>query len=65
MNEAKFLEFIHEHIDPGAGCPDHFCQRFLRYFRKHLLRLVLLAIACEQQQSAGQPLLSGIKELID
>ena len=22
-NEAQFLEFIHEKIDPGARCPDH------------------------------------------
>ena len=31
-NEAQFLEFIHEEIDPGARCPDHFRQSLLRYF---------------------------------
>jgi len=32
---------------------------------KHLLRLVLRAIAREQQQSARQPFLAGVEELID
>jgi hypothetical protein len=31
-NEAQFLEFIHEKIDPGARGPDHFRQCPLRYF---------------------------------
>ena len=31
-NEAQFLEFIHEKIDSGARCPDHFRQSLLRYF---------------------------------
>jgi hypothetical protein len=29
LNEAQFLEFIHEKIDPGARCPDHFRQSLL------------------------------------
>ena len=49
LNEAQFLEFVHEEIDPAARCPDHFRQRLLRYFGKHFLRLVLLAIPSEQQ----------------
>jgi hypothetical protein len=65
LNEAQFPEFIHEEIDSGARCPDHFRQSLLRYFGDHFLRLVLLAIASEQQQSAGQPLFTGVKELID
>ena len=24
LNEAQLLEFIHEKIDPGARCSDHF-----------------------------------------
>jgi hypothetical protein len=65
LNEAQFLEFIHEEINPRPRCPNHFRQRLLRYFGKHFLGLVLLAIASEQQKSAGQPFLAGIKELID
>ena len=65
VNEAQFPEFIHEKIDPRARCANHFRQHLLRYFGKHLLRLVLLAIAREQQQSARQPFLGGVKELID
>ena len=61
MNEAQFPEFIHEHIDSGASCPDHLRQRLLGYFREHLLRLVFLAIACEQQQSTRQPFLRGVE----
>jgi hypothetical protein len=44
INEAQLPELIHEHVDPGARCPHHFRQRLLGNFRKHLLRLVLLAI---------------------
>ena len=65
LNEAQFSEFIHEKIDPGARCPDHFRQHLLRYLGKHFLRLVLLAIASEQKEGAGQPFLAGVKELID
>jgi hypothetical protein len=50
-NEAQCLEFIHEKIDPGADCPDHFRQSFLRTFGKHFLRLVLLS-HCEQWRGA-------------
>ena len=40
LNEAQFLEFVHEEINSGARSPDHFRQRLLRYFGKPLLRLV-------------------------
>ena len=65
LNEAQFLEFIHEKIDPGTRCANHFRQRLLCYFGKHLLRLGFLAIASEQQKSARQPFLAGVKELVD
>ena len=64
-NEAQFPEFIHEKIDPGARCPDHFRQSLLRYFWELCLRHVLLAILSEQQKSTGEPFLAGVKELID
>ena len=65
VNEAQFLEFVHEHINPGARGANHFRQRFLRYFGENSLRLAFLAVASKQQKSAGQPLFAGIKELID
>src|SRR6202521_4617454 len=64
-NEAQFLEFIHEKIDPGARCPDHPRQHLLRYFGKHLFRVGLLAVPSEQQKSARQSFLARVKELIN
>ena len=52
-NEAEFPEFIHEEIDPGARCPDHFRQHLLRYFGKHFFRLVLHAVPSEQQEECA------------
>ncbi len=65
LDEAQFAEFVHEKIDAGARCANHLRQHFLGNLGKHLLRLVLRAIAREQQQSARQPFLAGVEELID
>ena len=65
MNEAQFPEFVHENTHVGARCANHFRQHFLRYFENHLLRLRFLTVASEQQKSAGQPFLGGVKKLID
>jgi hypothetical protein len=65
LNEAQFPEFIHEKVDPGACCANHFRQRLLRYFGEYLLRLGFLSVASEQQKSPGQPFLAGVEELID
>src|SRR3981081_1924857 len=65
LDEAQFPEFVHEKIDPGPRCANHFRQHLLRYSGKHLLRLALRAIAREQQQSARQPFLAGVEELVD
>ena len=61
LNEAHFPEFIHEEIDSGARRPDHFRQHFLRYFGDYFLRLIVLAIASQQQKSAGESFLARIK----
>ena len=55
LDAAQFPEFVHKEIDPGPGCANHLRQHLLRYFRKQFLRLLLLAVAREQQQSARQP----------
>src|SRR5467141_5101136 len=65
LDEPEFPEFVHEKIDPRPRCPDHLRQRFLRHFGKHLLRLVLRAIARQQQQRARQPFLAPIEQLVD
>ncbi len=65
MNEAKFPEFVHENIQLGARCANHSRKHPLRYFENHLLRLGFLTVASEQQKSAGQAFLAGVKKLID
>src|SRR5260370_36553153 len=65
LDEARFSEFVHEQIDPRACCANHLRQHLLRNRGNYLLRLVLFAIAREQQQSARQPLLDGVKEMVD
>ena len=65
LDEAQFPEFVHEKIDAGPRCANHLRQHLLRYFGKHTLRMAWLAIAREEQQSARQPFLAGVKELVD
>jgi len=45
LDEPQIPELIHEIIDSGPRCANHFSQHLLRYFGNHLLRLVLRAIA--------------------
>jgi hypothetical protein len=63
-DEAQFSEFVHEQIDSRPRCTNHLCQHLLRYFGKHLLRLARRAITREQQQSARQPFLGGVEQLV-
>jgi len=30
VDKAEFAETVHKEADPGAGCPDHFRESFLR-----------------------------------
>ena len=57
LDEAHFLELIHEEIYAGARCADRICQRFLRNLWKDRLRLVVLTVTSKQQKSASQSLL--------
>jgi hypothetical protein len=61
FDEAQLLEFVHEQIDARARGSDHLGQRLLRYFWKHSVMLVLLAVARQQEQGARQPLLRGVE----
>ena len=65
LNEAEFPEFVHEKVDSRARCSDHLRQHLLGNFGKHLFWLGFLAIPGEQQKSAGQSFLAGVKKLID
>src|SRR6266436_748370 len=64
-DEAEFPELCHEEIDALPRCTNHFREHLLRYFGKHFLRLGFLAVASQQQKSASQAFLAGVKELID
>jgi hypothetical protein len=64
QNEAHFPEFVHEIVYPGTRCTNHLRQRLLGNVRKHRLCLARRAVTCQQQQSACQPFLAGIKELV-
>jgi hypothetical protein len=54
LDEAQFLEFVHEKIDPGPRCANHLRQHLLRYFGKRFVRMARRAIAPEQQQRTCQ-----------
>ena len=54
LDEAQFLEFVHEKIDPGPRCANHLRQHLLRYFGKCFVRMARRAIAREQQQRTCQ-----------
>ena len=62
--ETELPEFIHEKINPGPRCANHFREHLSRHLGKHLLRLAWRAIAREQQQGMRQPFLAGVEELI-
>jgi hypothetical protein len=61
LNEAEFPEFVHEKVDSGARCANHFRQHLLGNFGKQLLRSGFLAVASEQQKSPSQPFLARIE----
>jgi len=44
-NEAQFLEFIHEKIDPRSRRANHFRQHLLRYFWEYSLGVFLLSVS--------------------
>jgi len=52
-------------LTPGPRCANHFRQHLLRYFGNHLLRLASRAMPREQRQSARQPFLTGVEELVN
>lgn len=65
FDEAEFSEFIHKEIHAGASGAYHFRQGLLGDLRKRAIRLILFAIAGEQEQGPGRTLFTGVEELID
>src|SRR5271169_5204541 len=65
FDEAELAEFVHEEIDAGAGGADHFCERFLGDFGEDALRPVFGAVACEEQERAGEAFFAGVEELVN
>ena len=64
VNETKLLEFIHEEIHPRSRGADHFRERFLGYLGDKFVRLVILSITSQQEESASEPFLGRIEELV-
>src|SRR5580700_527464 len=64
LDEAQFPEFVHEEIDSGPCCSNHFREHLLRHSGKSFVRMARRAIAREQQQSARQTFLAGVEKLV-
>ena len=64
FNESKHSELIHKEVNARAGRADHRCQGLLRYSSKSV-PLALIPLAGEQEKSAGEPLLAGVRNLVD
>ena len=62
--ESKLSEPVHKKIDARARSADHRRQSFLRYAGKSALP-VLIPVAREQQQCAGESLLAVLAKLVD
>ena len=64
FDEATPSKLIHKKIDARACGADHRCQGLLRYSSKSV-PLALIPLAGEQQKSAGEPLLAGVRNLVN
>ena len=64
VDEPKFSELIHEKVDARACGADHRCQGPLGDTGKSV-QLALIPLPSEQQKSAGEPPLAGLRSLVD
>src|ERR1700745_3378862 len=62
---TQLPKLIHEVAHAGARRADHVCERLLAHLGDYRLLLSVLAEIRPQEQSARQPLLAGIKQLVD
>ncbi len=65
FKKTQFPKFVHEKIDSRPRGAHHLRQHLLRDLGEHLRRVVVRAVASEQQQRARQAFLAGIEELVD
>src|SRR6266496_1299917 len=65
VNEAQLAESIHKETDAGARGAYDLSQGFMAHLGEHRFQSVFFAKTSQQQKSAGQPFLGGVKELID
>lgn len=64
-DEAVLSELVHEEIDAGACGANHFGEHFLGHFGEQVFRLGFFAVASEEQEGAGEALLTGVEELVN
>src|SRR4029077_14649060 len=65
LNETQFSESVHEEAYSRTRGSNHVCKRFLAYFGNNSLGHTFLAEMSQQQENAGQPLFTGIKQLVN
>ena len=65
IDEAQFMELIHEETDTGARGADHLGEHFLTDLWNDRLRLTFFPILGQQQKDSRQLLLGRIEEMIN
>ena len=65
FDEAEPPEFVHEEADSRTSGADHVRQNLLTDFGGYCLRACLLCQVGQQKESPGEPLLTGVEELVD
>ena len=65
VNEAQLPKSVHEKADSGAGCAHHLGQSLLTNLGDYGFGLAFLAKMCQQQKRSCQPLLTGVKQLVN
>jgi len=65
FDEPQFSELVHEEIHSGTRGSHHARQSVLGDFRQYAIRLVLFAIARQQQKRSRKAFFAGVEELID
>src|ERR1700726_2528883 len=64
-DESKFAEFVHKVAHARSGRSNHLSQCFLANIQQNRLRYAFRSKMREQKKKAGEPLLAGIKKLVD
>jgi hypothetical protein len=65
VDEPELAKLVHEEVHSRPCRADHFGQDFLRDLRKGAVRRFGLTVPSQQQERTGEPLLSGVEQLVD